>query len=117
MLPKLPVGTQKFTGSPFRHRPLCQQVAVGGDVVDDLGQHATPVDGVGAGKEVAPLCQFFPQALVREQRFDAGLSIVKVADHGGDTHVGALLGGHLQLLDEVLSTNHCQLTLTLAIRN
>ena len=99
MLPKLPVGTQKFTGSPSDHCTLSQQVAVGGDVVDDLGQHTAPVDGVGAGEEVAPLRQFFPQAFVREQRLDAGLGIVKVADHGADAHVGALLGGHLQLLN------------------
>ena len=38
MLPKkLPVGTHTFTGSPSSSLPVPQQIAVGGDIVDDLG--------------------------------------------------------------------------------
>ena len=78
---------------------LVQQVAVGGDVVDQLRQDAAPVDGVGGGQEVATLCQVGTELLVGEEDLHAGLGIVEVAVDRADTHVIALLGLHLELLD------------------
>ena len=90
------------------------QVAVGGDIVDHLGQDAAPVDGVGGGQEVAPVRQGGPDGLVGEDALHAGLGVVKVAHHGADAHVGAVLGDHLGLLDlghAVLGVEHQDLGL------
>ena len=38
-----------------------EQIAVGGDVVDDLRQHPAPVDGVCGGEEVAPAGQLLAE--------------------------------------------------------
>ena len=67
MSPKLPVGTQKFTLSPMVNLPVPHQVAVGGDVVDHLGQDPAPVDGVGRGEEIAPLRPAPPGQLSSEK--------------------------------------------------
>ena len=85
--------------------PGPQQVAVGGDIVDDLGQDAAPVDGVGRGEEPALLPQDLPQCLVGEEGLHAPLGVVEVAPHGADAHVVPGLGDHLQplhLADPVL---------------
>ena len=84
---------------PLLHLALPQQIAVGRDVIHHLGKDTAPVDGVGRGEEIAALGQRFPQALVGEQPFHAGLGIVEVAHHGADPNVAALLGAHLELLD------------------
>ena len=93
---------------------LPAQIAVGGDVIDDLRQHTAPVDGVGRGQEIAPFRQLLGQLLVGKQLLDPGLGVVEVAHHGTHTHVAALLGDHLQLLNvrhAVLGIEHQDLSL------
>ena len=74
------------------------QIAVGGDVVDHLGQDTAPVDGVGRGQEITPLVQLRSDSLIGENALNAGLSIIKVADDRPDIHILSLLGHHLPLL-------------------
>ncbi len=76
-----------------------QQVAVGGDIINDLGQHPAPVDGVGGGEEVPPAGQLLAERLVGKELLDSGLGIVKVAEDRADAHILPLLGDHLKLLD------------------
>ena len=73
-----------------------QEVAVGGDIVDHLGQDAAPV---GGGEEVAAAGQLLPDGAVGEDALDAVLGVVKVASDRRDAHVRPLLCDHLQLLD------------------
>ena len=94
---------------PLLHAARLQKVAVGRDVIDDLGQDAAPVDGVGGGEEVPPAGQGVPEGAVGEEPLHAGLGVVKVAHHGADSHVVPLLGLHLELLDigdPVLGVEH-----------
>lgn len=90
MSPKLPVGTQKFTLSPIGESAVPHQIAVGGDVVDHLGQNTAPVDGVGRGQEITPLVQLRSDSLIGENALNAGLSIIKVADDRPDIHILSL---------------------------
>ena len=79
--------------------PGAHQIAVSGDIVDHLGQNASPVDGVGGGEEIAPFRQGLPQVRVGENALDPALGVVEVALHGAHPHVAALLRHHLQLLN------------------
>ena len=79
--------------------PVPDQVAVGGDIVDHLGQDAAPVDGVGGGQEVTPVRQGGPDGLIGENALYTSLGVVEVALHGADAHIGAVLSDHLGLLD------------------
>ena len=83
---------------PHGESAVPHQIAVGGDVVDHLGQDTAPVDGVGRGQEITPLVQLRPDSFIGEDTLNAGLSIIKVADDRPDVHVLPLLGHHLPLL-------------------
>ena len=82
MLPKLPVGTQMLIGSSVRDRARREQIAVRGEIVDDLRHKATPVDGVGAAEHDAPIGERLRGLAVGEDALHAGLRVVKVAVHG-----------------------------------
>ena len=92
-------GNANIHRFPGLHTLITQQVTVGGNVVDDLRQHTTPVNGVCRRQEVAALCQLLTQLFIGEQPLDTGLGIVKVSVHRANTHVVTLLGEHLQLLN------------------
>ena len=79
--------------------PGLEQLSVSGKIVDDLRHKTSPVDGVGAGKADIPLSQPGRNGLVAKDFLDARLGIVKVAAHGIDSDIFALLGSHLQALD------------------
>ena len=83
---------------PHGESAVPHQIAVGGDVVDHLGQDTAPVDGVGRGQEITPLVQLRPDSLIGEDTLNAGLSIIKVADDRPDIHILSLLRHHLPLL-------------------
>ena len=74
------------------------ELAVGVEVVDDLGHEAADVDRVGRGEFHAFVGELLPE--VRgEDLLDGALHVVEVALDGGDRDVAALLGRHLQVLD------------------
>ena len=74
------------------------ELAVGVEVVDDLGHEAADVDRVGRGELHAFVGELLPE--VRgEDLLDGALHVVEVALDGGDRNVAALLGRHLQVLD------------------
>ena len=83
---------------PHGDGTIPHQIAVGGDVVDHLGQDTAPVDGVGRGQEITPLVQLRPDSLIGEDTLNAGLSVVKVTDDRPDVHILPLLRHHLPLL-------------------
>ena len=74
--------------------PGVQQVAVGAEVIHDLGRQTADIDGVGAGQGVGQL----PALTGGENILHAGLGVVKVAPDGRDGHVAALLRHHLGTL-------------------
>ena len=92
-------GHAHIDGIPFLDPALLQQIAVGGDVVDDLRQDTAPVDGVGGGEKEPPPRQGIPQGRIGKEPFHPCLGVVKIAYHGTDAHVVSLLSLHLKLLD------------------
>ena len=83
---------------PHGESAVPHQIAVGGDVVDHLGQDTAPVDGVGRGQEITPLVQLRPDSFIGEDTLNAGLGVIKVADDRPDIHILSLLRHHLPLL-------------------
>ncbi|MPM08446.1 hypothetical protein SDC9_54758 [bioreactor metagenome] len=67
-------------------------------VIHNLRQESSKVDGVRTRKPPAELVQFGSDFLRRENLLDRGLRVVKVAAHGADVHIAALLGDHLEPL-------------------
>ena len=98
-IPEVAGGDAEVHLVPHVDLPVPEQVAVGGDVVNHLGQDAAPVDGVGGGQEIAPLRQGLPDALVGEYALHPRLGVVEVAHHGADANILPVLGDHLGLLD------------------
>ena len=90
-LPKLPLGTQKLT--------VAAQMIGRGHVVDDLGHHPGPVDGVHRA-EAHPLAE---RAVV-EHRLDQVLAVVEGAVDRDDMHVRRLDRCHLPSLDLARAT-------------
>ena len=72
-------------------RRRAAQAGVG--VVEDLGEHSGPVDGVHGAKGVPPL-----ELQVGEYALHQGLAVVKAAGNGQAMHVGVRHCGHLQFL-------------------
>ena len=99
MLPKLPGGHHDVDLlAPESISPGAHQITVGGEIVDDLGQQPSPVDGVGAGEQHAVLRQLLPAGRVGKDLLHAGLGVVKISLDGAHMDVAALLGDHLALL-------------------
>ena len=76
-----------------------EQLGIGREVVDDLRHQTAPVDRIGTGQADIPLCQLCRDGPIAEDPLHAGLGIVKVATHGVDGDIFALLRCHLQTLD------------------
>ena len=76
--------------APCDRAPL-GQTEVGVEVVDNLRHQAAPVDGVRAGQADAALFQLGGNVSVGKDLLDASLGVVKVALHGVDLHILALL--------------------------
>ena len=86
------------------------QVAVSGNVVNDLRSETTPVDGVCAGEEEAALKCLLSQCVVSKDSLNAVLSIVKVAVNCANVNVASFLSCHLHLLhcaDAVNGEEYC----------
>ena len=78
-------------GHGERHRPIGRaQRHRGGEVIDDLGEDAGPVDGVDAGEIEA-----VAKAHVAEQRLHQSLAVVEGAFDGDVVHVALHRRGHL----------------------
>ena len=97
-VPEVARGHHHVHGLAQGQGPGADQLGIGVEVVDDLGQQPPPVDGVGAGEQHAPLLQQLFHGVVGEDAFHRGLGVVEVSLDGADHHVAALLGGHLPLL-------------------
>ena len=76
-----------------------RELRVGVEVVGYLRHEAAHVDGVGARQHHVLAREALPQRAVGEDALDLGLGVVEVAADGADGHVGAALGGHLEVLD------------------
>ena len=81
-------------GHAERGGPLAAEAAPGPDVVDDLGHHPGPVDGVDRGQ-----AGLGPQGLVGEHGLDQVLAVVEGPVDGHRPDVGGVQGGHLAALD------------------
>ena len=77
---------------------LCQ-TEVGIEVVNDLRNQPSPVDGVCAGKANTALFKRFRHRRIGKNFFHTGLGVVKVSVHRVNMDVFSLLGRHLQALD------------------
>lgn len=95
MSPKLPVGTQKWTGSPTRDAATADQVGIGLEIVDDLGGQAADIDGIGRGETQAGEILLVTGG---EDLLYAGLGIVEIAPDSARPLHCTLLGDHLSLL-------------------
>ena len=94
-------GVIHFTGS--------HKIAVGGEIIDNLRQQTSPIDGVGAGEHHPTLLQFSFDSRIGENTLDTGLSVVKIALNGAYRNVLSLLHLHLTLLhfaDTVFGIKH-----------
>ena len=69
--------------------PVRCQGCICGNIVYDLRQEPSPVDGVGTGEHQASLIQLLLDLWIRKNRLDPVLAIVKVALDGAYTHVAA----------------------------
>ena len=76
-----------------------QQVAVGRDIIHDLRQDSSPVDGVCRREEIALVRQILAQNGIGEDALHAALRVVEVSPYGAHADVLSFLADHLQLLD------------------
>ena len=83
---------------PQLHLSCFQEIAVRGEIVDDLRKKASPVDGIRAGKHHTIFRQGFLHRRVGKDALHAGLCIVEIALDGAHSDVFTLLGGHLGFL-------------------
>ena len=86
----------------FAHFDLSfvHEVAVCRDIVDDLRDEPTPVDGVGGGEEESVFIRALGEVCVRKDRLDAVLRVVEIAADCHDVHVIAAGRLHLPLLHQ-----------------
>ena len=78
---------------------MVQQLLVGGEVVDDLGQEAANIHGVGAGEGQIVVSQQTVHVRVVKNLLDPGLGLVKVALNRYSHGVVAVFAQHLLKLD------------------